>query len=412
MVVEKELIHRNLKRYFKQHGKGKVVILPLRNLSSMVSDILKNEFDMQEQFIVDNITYDKKHVFPMNQMPDGYQDCTFLLAALGNTKKILYEQLKGYVREEQIVDLVFEEREKIYQSNAKVHLDFLCPGFAKCGTTSLHYALAQTPGVFLPSVKETHFLSQMVNETTHEAFKNQFREADTVGKLVGSIEPSYKNNSEDVYRYFGGDLKLIFCVRNPVDALYSLFKMEMSDNTMMIGTDSPAPEIMLGCERVTPELFDKWAAKYKFRYCYAGFIRAFLKFYSKEQMKILVSEELYVDADVQMGEVQEFLGIGKDERVKYSRFPRENVGGMVVKDQQSLEIVMSIRRLRHRLKHQGDEESLAMLQDIRERVKNFTMVDYNEPMLESTRRDLQDYYMDSIHELEDMLGRSLQGVWY
>lgn len=413
LMDEKDIMVRNLNRYFEQNGRKKVAILPLRDLSGMVSDILTNEFDMREEFIVDNFIYDKKHIYPMDQMPDEYLECTFLLAALGNTRKILREQLRNYVPEDQIVDLMFdEEREKVYQSNSKIHLDFLCPGFAKCGTTSLHYALAQNPKIFLPSVKETFFLRYAVNEATHIAFKKQYKVEDMAGKLVGGVEPAYKCHSEDIYRYFGGGLKLIFCVRNPADALYSLFKMEMRDAVFMLGSESAGAEIMEGVEQVTPELFEKWAMKYRFRYRYPDFIRAFLEFYPKEQMKILVSEELYANTNVQMKEVQEFLGIAKEDRLEYFQFPRENVGSKVVKNQQSLEITKSMGQLKRRLMRQGDEESLEMLQEIGKYLEEFTMVDYNEPMLESTRRDLQDYYMDSIHELEDMLGRSLQGVWY
>lgn len=410
---EKEIIERNLSRYFELNGNKRVVVLPLRNLSGMVSDILYEKFGVREQFIVDNNAYDMKHIYPMNQMPAIYKECTFFLAAFGNTKKILNKQLTEYVPEKQIVDLLFdEEREKVFASNAKVHLDFLCPGFGKCGTTSLHYALARNPKIFLPSVKETHFLRYSVNENTHETFKSQYKEEDIAGKLVGEIEPAYRGHAEDVYRYFGGDLKLIFCVRNPVDTLYSYFKMEMRNEIFMLGSKSSGAEIMDGFERITPEVFDRWAMKYKYRGLYPEHIRSYLEYYPAEQMKIIVSEELYADTYNGMEELQNFLGIPEADKIKYREFPRENAGSKVAKDQKGLEINMSIGQLRRKLMRQGDAEALDMLQDIAQKVEEFTMVDYDEPMWESTRLKLMDYYMDSIYELEGMLERSLQGVWY
>lgn len=410
---EKEIIETNLRNYFEKNRNKKVVVLPLRNLSGTVSDILREEFDIQEQFIVDNNAYDMRHVYPMNQMPESYKECTFFLAAFGNTRKALREQLLGYVPEYQIVDLMYdEEREKIFESNSKVHLDFLCPGFAKCGTTSLHYALAQNPQIFLPSVKETHFLRYAVNEATHTAFKRQFREEDTNGKLVGEIEPAYRGHAEDVYRYFGGDLKIIFCVRNPMDTLYSYFKMEMRSEVFMLDSKSSGAEMMDGFEYVTPEMFDRWASKYRYRGLYSDHIKSYLKYYPIEQVKIIISEEMYADTYNCMDDLQNFLGISKENKLEYLEFPRENMGNRVAKNQKGLEINVSIGQLCRRLRRQGDSQSLDMLLNIRKEIEEFTTVDYNEPMWESTRQNLLDYYMDSIHELEGMLGRSLQGIWY
>lgn len=412
-MSEKEIIEKNLRRYFETHENRRVVVLPFRNMSEMVGNLLKAEYGIQEQFIVDNNVYDMEHIFPMNNMPDHYKECTFFLAAFGNTKKVLREQLLSYVAEDRIVDLLFdEEREKVFESSSKVHLDFLCPGMAKCGTTSLHYAFAQNPKIFLPSVKETHFLRYSVNEESHEKFKSQYKEEDTVGKLVGEIEPAYRGHAEDVYKYFGGGLKLIFCVRNPIETLYSYFKMEMRNEVFMMDSESTGEVMMEGFEQVSPEMFDSWAKKYRYRGVYADSIKVFLEYYPIEQMKIVVSEDLYTNAYEVMDELQDFIGLSAEDKLKYQKFPRENIGSKVAKNRKGLEINMGIGQLSRRLMRQGDAQSLNMLRSISEKMEEFTMVDYNEPMLESTRKDLMDYYMDSIHDLEGMIGRSLQGIWY
>lgn len=412
-MSEKEIIRKNIRIFFKENSNKKVVILPLRNLSGMVKDILMEEYHIQEQFLIDNYTYDMKHIYPMNQMPEGYQDCYFLLAAFGSTKKILKDQLLKYVSGDRIVDLLFdEEREQIFDSDSKVHIDFLCAGFGKCGTTSLHYALAQNPKVFLPRVKETHFLRYSINKTTHDAFKNHYKVEETAGKLVGDIDPSYRSNAEEIYRYFGSDLKIIFCVRNPVETIYSHFKMAMRGQLVMLGSESLKPEMMEGFEYVCPQLFDQWAMKYKFKERYADYIKAFLEYYPMEKIRILVNEELFRDVHGQMENLQNFLGLSEEDKLNYREFPRENVGSKVSKDPKALEINTYIDQLRHNLVRKSDFQSLDLLDIIRRQVEEVTMIDYNEPMLESTRQNLMDYYMDSIHDLEGMLGRSLQGVWY
>lgn len=413
-MSERKIIEKNIRRYFKEHKNGRVAVLPFRNLSGMVSDVLKEEFDIQEQFIVDNNAYDMEHIYPMDRMPEGYESCTFLMAAYGNTKKALHEQLLKYVPEDRIVDLLFdEEQEQVFASDSKVHIDFLCPGFVKCGTTSLHYALAQNPRIFLPQVKETYFLSSSINAATHEAFKKHYREEDTAGKIVGDIDPSYKSRAEDVYRYCGSEVKIVFCVRNPVNALYSHYKMGMRNEIFMTDSKMANAKVLEGGgKNISPEMFDIWAQKYRFRNRYTDYIKMFLQYYPEEQIKIIVSEELYADVQGQMDDLQDFLGIPAEDKLVYREFPRENIGSKVAKDQTGLDININMGLLRRRLVQRCDLASLDLLRDIREKVEEFTLVDYNEPMLESTRRELQDYYMDSIHEMEGMLGRSLQGKWY
>lgn len=410
---EKNIIIKNLEDYFGANANNKIVILPLRNLSGMVSDILNEKYGIQERFLVDNYAYDMKHIYPMEQMPEGYEECTFMLAAFGNTKKALKKKLLEYVSEDQIVDLLFdEEREKVFQSNSKVHVDFLCPGFAKCGTTSLYHALRQNPKVFLPEVKETSFLRYDINIKTHENFKKYFKPEDTSGRIVGDIEPSYVGNAEDAYRYFGGDPKIIFCVRNPVNALFSNFKMMLRSEMVMFESNSIKTETLENVQQINSEMFDRWAIKGRYKERYADHIKSFLEYYPMEQIKIVVSEELFADAQGSMNDLQEFLGIPKDDRIEYQNFPRENTGNKVSKDQKSLEINRSIKQLYLELVRNGDARQAAMLMGIRRKVEEFTLTTYDEPMLDSTRQSLLDYYMDSIHELEGMLGRSLQGVWY
>ncbi len=410
---EKELIKKNICRCFKANENRKVVILPLRNLSGMVRDILSEEFGLKEQFLVDNYAYDMKHIYPVDQMPEGYEDCLFFLAVFGSTKKVLKNQLLKYVSEDQIVDLLFdEEREQVFNSSNKVHIDFLCPGFAKCGTTSLHYAFAQNPKIFLPQVKETYFLRYSVNENTHESFKKHYKAEETEGKFVGDIEPTYIYSAEEVYNYFGSNIKLIFCVRNPVSTLYSHFKMAFRNEIAMLDANPQKLEMMKEFEHVCPEMFDKYAAENRRNKLYADYIKAFLEYYPMEQIKIIVCEELYADAYGVMDDLQNFLGIPEEAKLEYKEFPRENIGSKVSKDQISLEINISIKQLHNRLVQKGDFQSLALLDGVCEKIEEITLVDYNEAMLESTRKDLTDYYMDSIHELEGMLGRSLQGIWY
>lgn len=410
---ENEIIRKNLKKFFDEENnrKRKIAILPLRQLSGVVRNILDSEYGISEQFVVDNYAYDMKNIYPIDLMPREYKECVFLLAASGKTKNVLRRELLAYVSEDQIIDVLFdEERERVFQSESKVHINFVCPGFAKCGTTSLHYALMQNPKIFLPKVKETFFLRYAINETTHKEFKKYFKEAENKNLIKGMIEPSYRCHAEDVYRYCGSDLKLIFCVKNPVDALYSYFKASMRD--ALEGADSNIEKSLDDFGQVCPEMFDKWAIEYRHRTEYANDIKSFLETYPMEQIKIIIGEELYADTYNQMDGLQDFLGIPEKDKHEYRSFPRENVGSRVIKDKIGLNINRQLNELSVCLTSKGDSQSLGLLSDIRNKVSQITMIDYTKPMLVSTRRNLLDYYMNSIKELEKIIGKSLHGVWY
>lgn len=131
-----------------------------------------------------------------------------------------------------------------------------------------------------------------------------------------------------------------------------------------------------------------------------------------EQIKIITGEALYADVYHQMNELQEFLGIAVEDRIAYREFPRENIGSKVVKDKTGLEINHELFQLNLRLTRAGDYQSLELLNSIRDKAEKITMVDYNAPMLDATRQQLMEYYMDDIRELEKMTGKSLKGVWY
>lgn len=93
-----------------------------------------------------------------------------MVAAFGDIKQKLMGGVRRHVPKAQVVDLLFdEEREAVLRSDATGHLDFFCPAFPKCGTTSQHVALSRNPRIFLSVVEETAFLRYEVNESTHLA---------------------------------------------------------------------------------------------------------------------------------------------------------------------------------------------------------------------------------------------------
>ena len=91
------------------------------------------------------------------------------------------------------------------------HMDFLCVGFTKCGTTSLSNALRECPEIVLPKGKETFYMHwRNKYDDAPERFRHKYFPEQDPDKLYGDIEPSYHGSARNVYECFGPEVKLLF----------------------------------------------------------------------------------------------------------------------------------------------------------------------------------------------------------
>ena len=153
--------------------------------------------------------------------------------------------------------------------NNKLGPDFVCIGAQKSGTTWLYENLARHAEVWVPPVKEFHYFDRVcINDQlvgnwdmphphgiarytsafwpfdvirlrwlrqyyrlgmNKAWYLNLFDEKYSGGKLCGEITPGYSTLEERGVRYarsvLGGDVQIIFIVRNPVYRAWSAAKM-------------------------------------------------------------------------------------------------------------------------------------------------------------------------------------------
>lgn len=386
-------------------GQKDIVIAPFGYWGGQAKKILNGEYGIKELFCVDNDRYDMKGIFPAAQMPRSDKRYTVLIATANAYYRYQLEaSLRRYMDADRIkVCVGFPDQQKaIFDDPSKVRLDFLCVGFAKCGTTSLQAALSRHPQIYLPNEKETFFIKK-VNEETHRRFKESYAPEKVKGRIAGGIEPTYFMEAEPVYEYFGPGLKLIMCVADPVRALYSRFKMAMRD----VGDGEE--EYLKRYGRVTPELFDEWAEGKMHLYRYMDYIRYYLHYFDRSRLQVIVSESLYARTRETMDRLQDFLGIEDGSRIDHDVFPHENRGYGVSRDHASACVNKKMWEL---ISETKDVEIGSQLRAMRHEIFGITTQRYDEPMLEKTSQRLSHYYEESIHELEDFLDMSLEGIWY
>tara|TARA_R110001592_G_scaffold215025_2_gene468314 strand:+ start:93576 stop:94421 length:846 start_codon:yes stop_codon:yes gene_type:complete len=121
-------------------------------------------------------------------------------------------------------------------------IDFLVPGFSKCGTTTLCALLAQHPGIFIPALKEPWYFSAERFSRDAPGYRAHFLPA-LPGQLLGEGSQSYSTfRDEDVSigRIYDNnpDCRFIFMVRNPLDRIESSYR-EMHNSGPKYGINAP-----------------------------------------------------------------------------------------------------------------------------------------------------------------------------
>ena len=123
-----------------------------------------------------------------------------------------------------------------------VRIDFLVPGFSKCGTTTLCALLDQHPGIFIPGIKEPWFFSAYHFERRKKEYCELFAPA-SAGQLLGEGSVSYsgyKTEDTSIRRIKENNpaCRFIFIARNPVRRIESSYR-EMHDSGVKFGLNAP-----------------------------------------------------------------------------------------------------------------------------------------------------------------------------
>lgn len=293
---------------------------------------------------------------------------------------------------------------------AYTHLDLLIPGFFKCGTTSVYQAFRTIDEIYLPGKKETLFFEwcdKVESPKDHliRSFFDDIRE----GQQIGMIEPTFFREAERVHQIWGSDLKLIFLVRDPVDALFSQFKMCSRQ-----GSDTLEEGYQRRGGVFSGEIFDEWTG-FESYFEYADWIEEYERYYPREQIKIVVFEELIQQPRKILDEVLRFIGVSA--RYQSDRLPWGNEGDHVMADIEGLRLMREYQRLAHEFHYHigGDPEVRSEKYDAWRRIGNLAKGAakiQGVTLTEGQRRKMQDHYRDSVRRLERIADRDLSKVWF
>ncbi len=292
-----------------------------------------------------------------------------------------------------------------------VHMDFLCAGFSKSGTTSLQTAFKNHPAICLPKNKESYYLHwRQKFDNAPEKFRTRYFGEIPEGKIVGNIEPSYHKKAQGAYECFGKDLKIVLMMRNPIDATYSNFKMLMKNPK-----EKKQAMYFKKHNKFHVDMFDDYMEDYIFsgkdqRYQYNICVQQYIDTFGKDNVMLVFFEEIIREPGRILNEIQEFIGVPADKMVEYDKLPKSNAGKFVSKN-----FISAL--INHKLYAKKLAMKAASVKQMERywKVTNFlhkhTYVENAEKMSAESREVLRDFYADSVKQIAEISGRDLSEVW-
>ena len=192
-------------------------------------------------------------------------------------------------------------------------VQFLIAGVQKGGTTALADYLRQHPTLFIPAVKELHFfddetLNWQLPQELYSSYHAQFHAAPT-GSRWGEATPIYSYWWPAIARIWAYNpaMRLILCLRNPVERAYSHWAMETGRQWEAM----PFPEAIASeeqrCRIALPHQHRVFS--YVSRGFYSEQLRRLWSFFPREQTLILRQEQLLDDPTETLRCVHHFLGV-------------------------------------------------------------------------------------------------------
>lgn len=275
-------------------------------------------------------------------------------------------------------------------------INFIGIGAQKCGTSWAYACLYEHPQVCAP-IKEIHFFSRPRFSEGKAWYEAHFKKCDE-GKLKGEFSTSYLYSEEAPGRIHAcyPDAKLIAILRNPIDRAYSQYRNSIKSGEI--------PKSMT---------FEEYRASEK-SVCEQGFYTEQLARYSalfpKEQLLVLIYEDIKKDPILFMKRIYQFLGVDDTfvasmvhDEINVARTPK----------------LIFIERVMHHiaefLRKNGLDKFVHSIRKmgIPDIIRGFNTKEGKKQSVSPTydREALAQYFHDDVTALSALIGRDMHSEW-
>ena len=229
--------------------------------------------------------------------------------------------------------------------------DFVCVGFPKCATTTLDAILRQHPEIALPCHKETLFFERNdLYDKGLEWYEKRYFGKNLKkyeNKIIGEVNPrnvGNGNSEKNIMKVFGTSVKLIYLLRNPVQAVFSMYKHSLVDadiyedikkNMWTEGCfDSYVEDYLNNLERRVYGQRSLFAL-----FLYGRYLATALKYVPRQNIYVILFEDFIADPEKETKKLLKFIGASTDIPLNYHM--TENVGNRVPKSYRTLKAAKS-----------------------------------------------------------------------
>ena len=284
----------------------------------------------------------------------------------------------------------------------KKRLDFIGIGTQKSATTWIFECLRSHPEICVPERKELKFFLQ--DAKSYEPYHEKFNHcADT--QICGEFSPQYLETPEAAKRIaeYNPNIKLIACLRNPVDRFCSFYYFMRSK------------------EREASDTIDKELANDPHGYVrhgkYASDLEPYLAFFSSDQMLVLIYDDIEKDPVAFIQNIYRFLNVDDTfippevtEKINYtatSIYHIPYIHSLLVKTRKKL-LSSKIGRLfmaPFRFFGLGKLIHTFLIFNMKPAGKRTVLKE--KPLSKEDKRKLQEYYKEDNKKLGEILSRDL-----
>jgi len=287
-------------------------------------------------------------------------------------------------------------------------VDFIGIGTPKSATSWLHYCLSEHPEICGSEPKETNFFS-MNYKYGLGWYKSTFRRDNYTNLKFLDFSPKYmyETRARDNIFEHNPDAKLLVCLRNPVDQLISFYHFNKLRYTKkhhykdLEDFVEHAPEKRLGF--------------------YYKYLSSYLEKFKKEQIHIILYDDIVANPKKVIKETERFLGINDNFVPKATtlyinktighQFKIPNLRRILYFPYQKLlhlpKIGSSIRKL---LWSSGLLYLGKRIIDLNTKKEGAIKPLPKEKLPQEKREKMYDYYKDDIKKLEGLIGQNLD-IW-
>lgn len=199
-------------------------------------------------------------------------------------------------------------------------LDFLIIGAQKSGTTTLFKLLSEHPEIYMPSGKEAPFFTKNIEyaKGLPSYTKTFFLDA-SPNQLWGTATPHYLSDPRVPERILNTvpEVKLVAILRNPAERALSHYRMSVRRGFEKRSFEDAISE-MLGLDslenaRSLPTGYMNEDKTYVVWGEYGRLINNYLKFFARNKILILFTDELAKSPEITIKKILDFLDLSEHE---------------------------------------------------------------------------------------------------